>query len=437
MYKCPHKRYGHTSEQIARGYCFTRPQVVPLRLTNRQEAYASRCIGVSRSVYNIMVAGSRLHKSALGTWPNALKMRNELVAMKKELPEFAYLGEVSKFVLEGAAENYATAVRNACNPSLKAKAPAFRKRRATGAGSFLAAGSVGVARYDGKRGLRLPYLGKVRLVSPLREHAEISRVVISKRNGKWYASLNLRAAPPELDSFEYLYGGVDVGIAPLAVDSDGSFDEGIEYENPKALSGVERRLKMWQRKQSRRRKGSCGWWKAQRRIDGLHRRVVGIRKDNHHQVSRELARKFFALGIESLNVSGMSKLRYQAKAISDAGIGDLLAQIRYKKQWYGGLIVQADRWYPSSKKCSVCGDVNRELERQPRWVCSSCSVEHERNHNAARNLARVALGRVEEILSPSSEVTPVESTASVGVVVASNEPRDVEAGITPLADYAA
>ena len=68
-------------------------------------------------------------------------------------------------------------------------------------------------------------------------------------------------------------------------------------------------------------------------------------------------RKYHTLGIESLNVSGMIRAGLQSKALSDAGISTLLDQIRYKARWYGTTVVEADRWYPSSKTCSACGVV--------------------------------------------------------------------------------
>ena len=138
-------------------------------------------------------------------------------------------------------------------------------------------------------------------------------------------------------------------------------------------------------------KGSSGWYKAQRRIDSCHRRVRGLRENAHHQLSREVVRKYAVLGIETLNVSGMDKLRHQAKAIRDAAIGGLLQKVRYKAEWYGTEIVLADRWYPSSKTCFACGVVNGELGRERHWVCTECGAQHERNENAALNLRGLAL----------------------------------------------
>ena len=231
-------------------------------------------------------------------------------------------------------------------------------------------------------------------------------VTISKQNGRWYASIAYwkpPVAPPQRETQSV--GGVDVGINPLAMDSDG-----IAYQNPRALYLALRKLRRWQRAQARRtyRKPTRqqilegkipqnrGWHEAQQRIDTIQRRIKGLRNNAHHQVSRTLVRKYHTLGIESLNVSGMIRAGLQSKALSDAAISNLLRQVRYKAQRHGTRIVEADPQYPSSKTCSACGVVNQDLRREPQWSCPACGQHHERNLNAARNLLKLALLAVRE-----------------------------------------
>ena len=203
-------------------------------------------------------------------------------------------------------------------------------------------------------------------------------------------------------------GGVDVGINPLAMDSDG-----VTYDNPRGYYQAQRRLKRWQRAQARRTKGSRGWWEAQRRIDSAHRRATGLRNNAHHQVSRALVGKYHTLGIETLNVAGMIRAGLQPKALADAGMARLLNQIRYKAQWYSTQIVAASRRYPSSKTCSACGEVNKDLGRKPIWKCPSCGVTHDRNENAARNLLKLALLAVgENVMLLDGEALAVGNSAA-------------------------
>ena len=131
--------------------------------------------------------------------------------------------------------------------------------------------------------------------------------------------------------------------------------------------------------------------------NAIHRRINGLRDNAHHQVSRLLVRKYAVLAIESLNVAGMDKLPHQAKAIRDAAIGGLLQKIRYKADWYGTIIVAADRCYPSSKLCSDCGAHHASLGRELHWTCPQCGRRHDRNENAALNLLTLAINAAREL----------------------------------------
>ena len=211
-----------------------------------------------------------------------------------------------------------------------------------------------------------------------------------------------------------------MGISPLAVDSDGT-----TYESPKATEKALRKLRRWQRAQARRTKNSRGWWEAQRRIDGIEHRITGLRGNAHHHISRTLVRRYHTLGIETLNVAGMIKAGLQSRALADAGMSTLLHQIRYKAKRYGTRIVEADQWYPSSKTCSACGEYNAGLGREPSWSCPGCSIVHDRNHNAARNLLKLAL------LAVGEDVTLLDRKALASGTTAAGETGLVEGRTKP------
>lgn len=121
-------------------------------------------------------------------------------------------------------------------------------------------------------------------------------------------------------------GAADTGINPHATDS-----EDQTWENPKAYYTAERKLARWQRAQARRTRGSHGWWEAQRRIDRLHRRINGLRRNATHQMTTELVHKFQNLVIEDLHVAGMMQDR-TPKAQTDAAMGEIKRQLIYKGQ---------------------------------------------------------------------------------------------------------
>ena len=300
------------------------------------------------------------------------------------------------------------------NADLRAARPSFKRKNRNGTGSFLAASGVDRVQYDGHRRVRLPYLGSVKLKRELPEGIPYE-VRIKKQDGQWYASVNYWKPPVVAEDKTHVFGAVDVGQNPLAVDS-----ELVHYENPRVLGKHLRKLRRWQRALARRTVGSRGWHEAQRRINAVHRRIVGLREDAHHQLSRLLVGKYAVLGIESLNVAGMDKLRHQARSIRDAAMGGLLRKIRYKADWYGTLIVEANRFFPSSKLCSDCGYHNGELMREPCWTCPKCGVHHDRNENAALNLLGLALKAADElpdqlILGPvGPDVTLLDGKALAG-----------------------
>ena len=319
----------------------------------------------------------------------------------KHQPEFGmqYATEVSKFVAQGASRDFRRAYENWRNPELRAAIPTFKRKNRIGTGSFLAASGMDRVKYDGHRRIRLPYLGSVKLKRELPEGIPYE-VRIKKENGVWYASVNYWKPPVDAEEKTHPCGAVDVGITPLAVDS-----ELVHYDNPKALGQSLRKLRRWQRALARRTVGSRGWREAQRRVAAIHRSITGLRENAHHQVSRLLVRKYSVLAIESLNVAGMDKLPHQAKAIRDAAISGLLQKIRYKADWYGTIIVEADRFFPSSKICSDCGVHNSELDREPYWTCSDCGVQHDRNENAALNLLTLAINAARDL--PKLALGPV------------------------------
>ena len=130
-------------------------------------------------------------------------------------PALGFVTGVSKFVAQGACRNYRNAHSRWLNESLKAHKPKFHKRNRTGTGSFLAASGVATVRYYGHRRIQLPYLGSVRMTRTLPEGIP-HEVTISRRNGRWYASIAYwkpKVAPPNRENQSV--GGADVGITPL------------------------------------------------------------------------------------------------------------------------------------------------------------------------------------------------------------------------------
>ena len=151
------------------------------------------------------------------------------------------------------------------------------------------------------------------------------------------------------------------------------------------------RLQRLSRSLSRKVKGSSNRHKAKRKLAKLHAHIANIRKNALHQLTTDLTRRFHTIGIEDLNVSGMVKNRHLSRAISDMGFFEFRRQLEYKAAMHGGVVVVADRFFASSKTCSACGE---KLEKLPlsmrQWACPTCGTSHDRDVNAAMNLANYA-----------------------------------------------
>ena len=186
--------------------------------------------------------------------------------------------------------------------------------------------------------------------------------------------------------------GVDVGIRHLAVLSNGR-----HVPNPTPLQHAQRRLRRLNRRLARRhgsrvadgsrREPSKRWQQTRQRLGQAHTRVADLRRDGLHRLTSELAGTYGTVVVEHLNVAGMLRNRRLTRRIADAGFAELRRQLAYKTAWAGGMLVQADVFYPSSKTCSGCGHVKAKLPLSERtYRCEHCGLVLDRDHNAARNL---------------------------------------------------
>jgi putative transposase len=240
---------------------------------------------------------------------------------------------------------------------------------------------------DDKR-IRIPKLGWVRMRERLRFAGRIVSAAVSRKAGHWYASITVETSDLSLPPAENQGAvGIDLGVSALATLSTGE-----TFAGPKALRASLGRLRRLSRALSRKVKGSRNRAKAKLRLARLHKRIASIRRDGLHRLTTSIARRFHTIGIEDLNVTGMLANGRLSRAIADMGLYEFRRQLEYKAAWRGGVVVVADRWYPSSKTCSGCGYRLAALALQVRrWDCPSCGASHDRDLNAAINLQNMAV----------------------------------------------
>jgi putative transposase len=214
-------------------------------------------------------------------------------------------------------------------------------------------------------------------------------VVVSRDpDGRWYVTFAVDAGALEPDESTGHVIGVDLGLTNFLTTSDGD-----HVENPRHLARKVRNLGRYQRRLARCRRGSSNYRKARAKVARAHRKIRNARQDFLHRTTTRLVRSADVIAIEDLNVEGMVRNRPLARAISDAGWGEFRRQLNYKCERAGRTLVLINRWYPSSRTCSVCGHLNAELTLSTRrWTCPGCRTLHDRDLNAAKNI--LAAGRV-------------------------------------------
>ncbi len=230
--------------------------------------------------------------------------------------------------------------------------------------------------------------------------ASIQKVTISYSGGRWQASFLVRyqhAVRPVKRGHTKLGStvGVDLGLTHLATLSrpvpDLTNSDG-HVPNPHPLAGQLERLKNLDRCIARCKDGSKNRAKLIRRRARLHGRIAKTRVMAQHLLANELTARFDLVGIEDLNVKGMTHNRPLARALADAGLGQLCTIITTECTDRSTDLVAVNRWYPSSKTCSNCGTVTAKLSLSQRtFDCTTCGAHIDRDVNAARNIEREAV----------------------------------------------
>ncbi len=358
-----------------------------------QRRYFARAAGCDRFVWNLAVAEwERQYRS--GEKPNGMKLRKEFNEQYRYA--FPWMSELHRDARSEAFRRVDKAYRAFFNNPAQTKKPTFHKKGLKD--SFYIANDKFALYADGKH-VRLPRIGKIRMLESLRFAGKIMGAVVSRKADRWFISIQVDVGELQKVRTHGKITGVDLGVKTAATLSSGE-----QLEGPKPLKKRLKKLKRFSRRVSRKIKGSKNRFKAVRRLARVHAKIASIRKDWLHKLTTKLCRENQAVGIEDLNVKGMVKNRKLSRAISDIGFGEFRRQLEYKAKIYDTKIVVADRFFPSSKTCSQCGCVKEKLSLAERvFHCDQCGFEIDRDLNAARNLEKVAWG--------TRELTLVDSTA--------------------------
>lgn len=353
-------------------------KAVKVRLypTPEQELILARSFGCARWYWNYALNACIQHYQETGKSLKLATYKGMLPQLKKEYPWLK--DDCYSAVLQCVAINLNKAYANFFQG--RAKFPRFKSKQ--GKQSIQYPQNVTV---DGDK-LVVPKIGELKAVFHREITGTIKTVTISKTpSDKYFASILCEIESKVQESSGDKTLGIDLGLKDFAIVHDG--EEVTKYSNPKHLKRHEKNLRRKQQKLARKTKGSKTREKYRKFVAKVHERVSNTRQDFLHKLSRKLVDESQVIVVENLNVKGLVRNRKLSKAISDVGWGTFVNFLAYKLERKEASLIEIDRFFPSSKKCSCCGRIVDELPLDIReWDCPSCGTHHDRDGNAALNI---------------------------------------------------
>ncbi len=361
--------------------------------TEGQKQQLARTFGCCRFVYNWA-----LRKKTDAYYQEHARLYykdlSEALTTFKKRREYTWLSEVSSVPLQQTLRHLDRAFLNFFEG--RGQYPTFKKKRNRQAATYTANAFIWRNGHITLAKMNQPL--NIRWSRPLPEDTVPSAVTITKDCAdRYYISILVEDDIEPLPQSDTAIGA-DLGLKSFVALSDGHI-----VGNPKFFHKDEKKLARAQRRHAKKQKGSKNRDKARKKVARIHTRIGDRRRDFLHKLSTRLIRENQTICVESLAVKNMVQNQCLSKAISDVGWSEFVSQLEYKAQWYGRELVKIDKWYPSSKRCHVCGHVLDSLSLDVReWTCPECSTVHDRDINAAKNICAAGLG----VLASGERIRP-------------------------------
>ncbi len=368
---------------------------VKLKLeTDKQYSFFYQHAGASRFIYNHFLNLQKDNYENGGKYISYVDMANELPILKYD-PDTSWLRSIESTSLQQSLKNLDQAYQNFFNSNSgkrkgrKVGFPKFKSRNRSKSSFTMICTNNNIDYEDNY--IKIPKLGWTKVWSGNKRlsrigNGKIKRVTFSlDSDSNWYASILINVNDIIKFPSTGHTCGIDLGLKDSVIVSNGASE--VTYNIPEKLKGLDKKLRKYQRKTSRKQKGSKNRNKARRRVGRIHFKIKKIRENFHHQTSSEILKQFDIVTMESLSIQNMMKNHKLSKSIQNQGWYSLKMVIKSKLERNKKVLIEVNSFFPSSKICSHCGEIKSTLTLSEReWTCSSCNTIHDRDANAARNL---------------------------------------------------
>lgn len=349
-----------------------------------QEELLAKTFGCVRFVYNKMLAERKEIYEKFKDDKEKLK-EQKFPTPAKYKDEFPFLKEVDSLALANAQIHLQNAYKNFFEG--RAEFPKFKsKKHKQSYTTNMVNGNIKIE--DGH--IKLP---KFKKPMKMKQHREIpadykikSCTISKTKTGKYYISILTEYEKDIRPVKIQKVVGLDFAMDGLYVDSE----QGEKANYPRYYRQALDKLAKAQRILSRRKKGSTRWEKQRLKVAKLHEKTANQRRNFLHHKSKELAANYDAVIIEDLDMKGMSQALNFGKSVHDNGWGMFISFLEYKLKEQGKQLVKIDKWFPSTKKCSRCGN-EKEMSLSERVYKCTCGLVLDRDYNSAINIKKEGL----------------------------------------------